>query len=203
MQQEQQIMKEEMIKLQKKNSMYLSSQLGTFKNLTANALKSIYNIQTTVTNKQWSQYSRQHQIAKKKQYHEEIKAAGSLCKSCLFEPTEIHLKNKETNESLVIDIKSGACKEKIIEQTTSNIPTATSYVKDKFTIPHCAYHEINLLTKDLPRQHELKEASKIYNQKSVIESCPNGIVGVQQSLEHRLLIRLRHYTKQATHKAVW
>ena len=64
------------------------------------------------------------------------------------------------------------------------------YVKDRYCVSGDAYHELAQACKHMPRHYKIKvrimELNKLWN----ICQTPNGIVGVQQSLEERLRARI-------------
>ena len=136
--------------------------------------------------KKWQDYSRQHKIVKKKQISAEVTTALSSCKSTKpLTPTTVHFATGDENESMVLDLNKG----KFISHssTTSmnnencNKSSAVLYVKEKFAISDRAYHEISLISHDLPRKNDLKKLSEIFDHESRVLSCRNGITGVQQS----------------------
>ena len=150
--------------------------------------------------KKWQDYSRQHKIVKKKQISADVTTALSSCKSTKpLTPTTVHFATGDENESMVLDLNKG----KFISHssTTSmnnencNKSSAVLYVKEKFAISDRAYHEISLISHDLPRKNDLKKLSEIFDHESRVLSCPNGITGVQQSLQDRLHVRLQNILK--------
>lgn len=64
------------------------------------------------------------------------------------------------------------------------------FLKDRFCLSDEAYHELSMLTADVPRSHRVKAMAKKINSKSVIHSTPNNSIGVQQSLNTCLRLRL-------------
>ena len=63
-------------------------------------------------------------------------------------------------------------------------------IKDKHSISGRAYHEMASVYKTMPKHYKLKQRVKELNSLWNIIPTPNGILGVQQSLEDRLTIRL-------------
>uniref|UniRef100_A0A1X7SSL2 Uncharacterized protein n=1 Tax=Amphimedon queenslandica TaxID=400682 RepID=A0A1X7SSL2_AMPQE len=143
--------------------------------------------------KKWQDYSRQHKIVKKKQISAEVKTALSSCKSAKpLTPTTVHFATEVENECMVLDLSKGKfishSSTTSINNESSNKSSAVLYVKEKFAISDRAYHEISLLSHDLPRKNGLKKLSETFDHESRVLSCPNGITGVQQSLQDRLHI---------------
>ena len=117
-----------------------------------------------------------------------------------FTLISIQLNNKDidTNETEVFNIETGKFSKEQQKGCTHDETTKLAsflYVKDKFAIADKAYHELSQLTSYLPHMHDLKKLAKCYYDESVIIPTPNEIVGVQQSLQERLKIRLHqmHY----------
>ena len=65
-------------------------------------------------------------------------------------------------------------------------------VKDKYSLSDKAYHELAQVTKELPRLHQLKCRAKELNGKQTINPTPEEITGVQQSVQDRVIARIRH-----------
>ena len=68
-------------------------------------------------------------------------------------------------------------------------------IKDKHCISGRGYHEMASVCKEMPRHYKLKRRIKELNSLWNITPAPNGILGVQQSLEDRLFIRVSRLLK--------
>ena len=68
-------------------------------------------------------------------------------------------------------------------------------IKDKFTVPFEAYHELSMLS-DLPSSSQVKKLTTTMNSEFNITSCPNNIIGVQQSIKERIKQRIKCLVKQ-------
>ena len=66
------------------------------------------------------------------------------------------------------------------------------FVKDWYNISGEAYHELASICKALPRHYGIKQRIAELNRLWNIKRTPYGIIGLQQSLEDRLQIRLTH-----------
>ena len=63
------------------------------------------------------------------------------------------------------------------------------YVKDKFSVSNEAFNKLSMLS-NLSSSSEVKNLTRTLNSQFDIRSAPNGIVGVQQSLRARVMLRL-------------
>lgn len=63
------------------------------------------------------------------------------------------------------------------------------YVKDKFSVSNEAFNKLSMLS-NLSSSSEVKNLTHTLNSQFDIRSAPNGIVGVQQSLRARVMLRL-------------
>ena len=71
------------------------------------------------------------------------------------------------------------------------------FVKDRFNVSGKAYHEMAKVCKAMPRHYQVKRRISELNCLWHINPTPNGIVGVQQCLEERLVKRVT-YLKHTT-----
>ena len=71
------------------------------------------------------------------------------------------------------------------------------YIKDKFSVSNEAFHELSMIS-NLPNSSQIKSLTRILNEDFNIHSTPNGVVGVQQSLRERIMIRLTHLIDKAS-----
>ena len=76
-------------------------------------------------------------------------------------------------------------------------------IKDKHCISGRGYHEMASVCKEMPRHYKLKRRIKELNSLWNITPAPNGILGVQQSLEDRLFIRVSRLLKTAPEDAAF
>ena len=81
--------------------------------------------------------------------------ALSLCDTSNFTPTAVHLKNKDTDETILLDVETSKYNSppsihKVSPDSDHDKLVATLYVKEKFTISDRAYQEISLIAPDLP-----------------------------------------------------
>jgi len=77
------------------------------------------------------------------------------------------------------------------------------YVKDKYDVSGNAYHEMSRLCKGLPRSYKIKQRISELNKLWNIFPTPNGICGVQQSLEEWLRVRISELHKTAPSDAAF
>ena len=89
---------------QQEHTNELQSQLTTIQQITHEVLtgdKHVHNAR-----KPWQEYTPKHQILKKKKLSNEITAVLKICDNSIFTPTKVHIKNKESNEDLILDLQS-------------------------------------------------------------------------------------------------
>lgn len=145
------------------------------------------------SSKSWSEYSRQHRYAKKKTLGLRIQAALSFCEGDCYEPISVELENVETHSREILDVQNGTFLEVRKDCSTSEEDKIhfALYVKDKFSLSDEAYHELSLLTKDIPRLYKIKQLTKDFNSSFDVVPAPEGVIGIQQSLRSRLTVRLQ------------
>ena len=66
------------------------------------------------------------------------------------------------------------------------------YVKDKYALSDNAFHELTMISSDLPKSNQVKKLAHEMSNQFHIYNAPDGVVGVQQSLKASITIRLRH-----------
>ena len=72
----------------------------------------------------------------------------------------------------------------------------TLYVKDEFSISDKAFHEISMITPDLSTSFKIQKLKKSLNDSFDIRPCPNGVVGVQQSLRVQITRYVSYMVKK-------
>ena len=156
-------------------------------------LKSGQSERTRKSSKSWTQYSRQQQHNRKKQLASDIQGALSFCKEDGFKPYSIEVENTETGKHEVIDYSTGTCysKENILPSNMDKVHSAL-YVKDKYALSDNAFHELTMISSDLPKSNQVKKLAHEMSNKFHIHNAPDGVVDIQQSLKARITIRLRH-----------
>ncbi len=84
-----------------------------------------------------------------------------------------------------------------IRESDLDIISIMLYAKDKYDVSGNAYHEMARICKEMPRHYQLKKRISELNKLWSIRPTPNGICGVQQSLEDRLRARVSYLHKTA------
>lgn len=174
------------IKSLKKNQV---EQARTIANLRAGRLESY----RSSTSRDWQSYSKQHQAVKRKRLASEIQSSLSFCEETAFVPKSVSLVNKDTGDQEVLDLTSGSFSSAVGNSgdlEREDKAKFALYVKDKFSLSHQAYHELTLLSGDLPRSYNIKKLTKELNSKYNISPLPGDLIGVQQKLKDRLLVHL-------------
>ena len=65
------------------------------------------------------------------------------------------------------------------------------YIKDKFSVSNEAFLELSMVS-NLPNSSQINSLTCTLNEDFSIHSAPNGMVGVQQRLRERIMVRLAH-----------
>ena len=125
------------------------------------------------SSKTWSEYSRQHRYAKKKALGLDIRAALSFCEGKCYQPISVELENIETHSREIVNVQDGTFLEVRKDSATSDEDRLrfALYIKEKFSLSDEAYHDISLLTKDIPRLYKIKDLAK--SSTPVLISCPH------------------------------
>ena len=113
-------------------------------------------------------------------------------------PVKVIAKNTRTDqlETILLD-DSNICealhvREEDPSKEDVEVINMMLYTKDRFHVSGGAYHEMAKVCKQMPRHYRVKQRITELNRLWSIYRTPNGTCGVQQSLEDRLLVRLRH-----------
>ena len=110
-------------------------------------------------------------------------------------PLKLTVQNRQSGAIETLVLNEEACRtvfgqEHILDQEM-DIINMILFVKDRLHISGQAYHELAKICKALPRHWKLKERIAELNHLWNVYPTPHGTVGVQQSLEERLLIRVK------------
>lgn len=138
-------------------------------------------------------YSQRHERRIKKMRQEECAAALSWLDKEGLTPVSVTVMNLETQELEKISLRKDLEEalnldgERLGDQD-ADLVSMMLYVKDRHHLSGNAYHELASLCRAMPRHYRLKEKIRELNSKWNISPTPEGTVGVQQSLEERLLI---------------
>ena len=176
----------------------LRSEVATFNSVVKKQADTIVHLRTGhseggrgTSSKTWSQYSRQHRN-EKKILAVNVQAALSFREEHWI-PVTVELVNVDTNCREVLNVEEGTFS-KVKSHTTLSEKDRICmalYIKDKFSLSDEAYREMSFLTSDIPRLYKVKDVAKGLNSKFEVLPAPEGVIGVQQSLRSRLMIRLR------------
>ena len=153
------------------------------------------------TRKPLSEIIRQQQYNRKKEMVRNVKKSlSNCCENEGFQPGLLELQDKNTGNHVILDVCNGtfACKD---EQANTADASArihsTLHVKHKFSISNEAYHKLSMMS-DLPSSNQIKKLTVSLNSQLGVQSCPNGIIGAQQSIKARIIQCLTHYVQKAT-----
>ena len=92
---------------------------------------------------------------------------------------------------MVLKARWQACSSIDIHSTKRDGEHSVIYIKDKFSVSNEAFHELSMVS-SLPSSSQIKSLTHKLNDAYNICSTPNGVVGVQQSLRERVIVRLTH-----------
>ena len=141
--------------------------------------------------KKWNDCSRQQQYNRKRQLGDTIKTALSFCEPKGFEPKLVEIQNTDTKEIEVFDISKGTFSTTANSKVVKDKACSALFVKDKYSISDQAFHELSMITPGLPSSSTVKKLAISMNSKFNISPCPNGIIGVQQSLRVRIAYHIK------------
>jgi len=139
--------------------------------------------------------SRQQQYNRKMEMVSTVQSSLTSCKLKDFEPCLLEMKEKNSGERMIIDVRKGTFTPKLEHSKPCNAHSSL-YVKDKYAVSNEAYHHLSMLS-NLPSSHVVKKLSTSLNLEFSIQRCPNGVTGVQQSIKMRLLQRLTKFVCNA------
>ena len=120
-----------------------------------------------------------------------IKTALSFCEPKGFEPKLVEIQNTDTKEIEVFDISKGTFSTTANSKVVKDKACSALFVKDKYSISDQAFHELSMITPGLPSSSTVKKLAISMNSKFNISPCPNGIIGVQQSLRVRIAYHIK------------
>ena len=86
-------------------------------------------------------------------------------------------------------------------QTVKDKACSALFVKDKYSISDQAFHELSMITPGLPSSSTIKKLATSMNSKFNISPCPNGIIGVQQSLRLRIAYHIKSLLEKTKENA--
>ena len=151
------------------------------------------------SSKSWCQYSRQQQYNKRKSLVNSIQGVLTVCKEEGFKACSVEVENIDTGKHEIVDMASGTFSSidaAHAHSAKSDSVHSVLYIKDKFSVSNEAFHELSMVS-NLPSSSQIKSLTHKLNDAFNIRSTPNGVVGVQQSLRERVIVRLTHLIDKA------
>ena len=138
--------------------------------------------------------TRQHQLTRRKkmvgQVTDYLRAEG-------YDPCSLEVRN-QAGHSETYDLSSEKLsRTKTVFTSDYNKVRSSLYIKDKFTVPFEAYHELSMLS-DLPSSSQVRTLTASLNSQFTIKNCPNNITGIQQSINERIKHRIKYLVQQNT-----
>ena len=142
-------------------------------------------------------YSKRHEQRLKKARAGACEASLAWLEDQGLTPVEVVVHSAETgavqhigiNQDIVnaLGVSEGAIDEDDLDRVNMMLS-----VKDRFNVSGRAYHEMAKVCKAMPRHYMIKKKISELNRLWHISPTPNGVVGVQQCLEERLVERVKH-----------
>ena len=163
-------------------------------------VKLLQSTPTQKRHKPYEQLSERQKRRMKRRRESTCEASLSWLDQDGYEPLSVEVRNRETGNIEKISLKRHDMEELFgsessITESEMDELNMMLYVKDRYNVSDGAYHEMAKVCKEMPRQYKLKERIRKLNQEWNIRPTPNGTVGVQQSLEQRLRIRIEQLLK--------
>lgn len=151
------------------------------------------------SSKSWCQYTRQQQYNKRKSLASSVQGALTFCEEEGFKPCSVEIENVDTGKHEVIDMASGVCSPVAAPVCSAESDSVHSvlYIKDKFSVSNEAFHELSMVS-NLPNSSKINSLTRKLNDDFSISCTPNGVVGVQQSLRERIMVRLNQLIDKAS-----
>ena len=147
--------------------------------------------------KQFEDYSESHKRRLKRARSQTCTTSLSWLHDEGFAPISIQVRNLESGNVETITLNQAdsvslfGSNERISEDNLDVI-NMMLYVKDWYNVSGEAYHEFASICKELPRHYKIKDRIRELNKLWNIKPTPYGTIGLQQSLEDRLRIRVAH-----------
>lgn len=161
-----------------------------------------------------SEYTERHARRLKKQRVSASLASLSWLDKEGLKPLKLEVYNSKTNKSETIELNSIEealqLNDEHLDKESLDRISMMLYVKDRFNVSGCAYRDMAKVCHEMPRyytpQNRINELNKLWD----IKPTPNGVVGVQQSLQDRLHRRITHLLTKSSadapfrvNKKVW
>ena len=137
--------------------------------------------------KNWDEYSSRH---KRRKLEDVSNKAKRALNDDQFQVEGVTLRNKDTG--IVQFVETSIAAETGNKENNPGCLEQVLYTKERFGISDAAYHELSMVTPQLPRSWKLKQQSKSLNKQWDVSPTPDCTTGVQQSLRSRLVERVQH-----------
>ncbi len=147
-------------------------------------------------------YFERHTRRLKKQRASESLASLFWLEKEGLKPMKLEVLNLKTNKRETIQLKS--LEEALyldgeqLDEENPDIVSMMLYVKDRFNVSGSAYHDMANVCRQMPGHYTLQRRINELNKLWDINPTPNGVIGVQQSLHDRLILRVKHLLKTST-----
>ena len=145
--------------------------------------------------KSWDEYSTRH---KRRKLEDISNKAKHALNDDQFAVESVTLRNKETGAVQLVETSITARREN--KENNSECLEQVLYTKERFGISDAAYHELSMVSPQLPRSWKLKQQSKSLNKQWDVNPTPESTTGVQQSLQSRLVERVHHLLRSSSDK---
>ncbi len=148
-------------------------------------------------NRSFDEYSESHKRRLKRARTNSCGDSLSWMEQEGYLPVSVEVKNLQTGKVEKVELRRSDAEEILgpsADVTTEELDIVNMmlYVKDRYNVSDGAYQEMAKVCREMPCHYKIKRRIKELNEQWGIRPTAEGIVGVQQPLEERLRVRVRH-----------
>ena len=122
-----------------------------------------------------------------------------------LQPEFVQFRKVSSESSLKVSLEASPSNESPPSKTQEDFDRVhpVLYLLDKFAVSDEVYHELQLLSSDLPPTHRVKQARKALNESVTFERLPPPFPGAYRSFEGTLMEQLSNAVRILTIKHMW
>ena len=122
-----------------------------------------------------------------------------------YTPVKVEMLNQTTGEYETLTLGSDILGPELnsVSENNLDIVNMMLLVRDRCDVSSRAYHEMASICQSMPKHYKLKRQIQELNKLWNIQPTPSETIGVQQSLENRLRLRLLRLLKVAPQDATF